>query len=253
MKERLDIRLADTNIEILTDCEYLFNMCKNYISEFDQADFTVETDDSDLVFEKALYKERNQKPASDNKLRQGVFESLAVYRKISEQLIEKDTVLFQGSAVAVDGVCYLFCADSGTGKSTHTRFWKNHFKDRAVMINDDKPLIQIKNDGIKVFGTPWSGKHHLDTNTSAPLKAVCFLERGKENQIMPVQKEEALSSLLRYCYRSSNPVHLQASIRLLLRMSEQIPLYRLQCNMNPAACIVAYKGMNSHERGSTDG
>ncbi|MDD7517902.1 hypothetical protein [Ruminococcus flavefaciens] len=38
-----------------------------------------------------------------------------------------DTVLFHGSVIAVDGHGFLFTAKSGTGKSTHTRLWREYF------------------------------------------------------------------------------------------------------------------------------
>ena len=70
-------------------------------------------------------------------------ETLAVYRKICEAMVDFDTVLMHGSVVAVDGVAYLFTAKSGTGKSTHTKFWRELFGERAVMVNDDKPLLKL--------------------------------------------------------------------------------------------------------------
>ena len=38
-----------------------------------------------------------------------------------------DTVLFHVSVIAVDGHGFLFTAKSGTGKSTHTRLWREYF------------------------------------------------------------------------------------------------------------------------------
>lgn len=246
MKNSLKIRLVDTDINILTDNEYLLYMCRKYICDFSEPDLLVETSESDIEYEADMFSERNRPASEQYKPNRNILESLAVYRKIAEKMIERDTLLFHGSAISVDGICYLFCADSGTGKSTHTRLWRNYFKDRAIMINDDKPLIQIKKDSVKVYGTPWSGKHKLDTNTCAPLKAVCFLERGKDNTIRKIKKEEALSGLLRYSYHSSDPVHLQKSLGLLVKMSEQISFYRLACNMDPSACLVSYEGMNNN-------
>lgn len=246
MTDSLKIKLADTDIEVLTDSEYLFHMCRNYICEFNSPDLVIETHTSDIDFEAERFNERNQLAAGQYKPHRKNLESLAVYRKIAEEMIERDTILFHGSAIAVDGVCYLFCANSGTGKSTHARLWRDHFGDRATMINDDKPLIQIKEEGVIVYGTPWSGKHKLDTNTCAPLKAVCFLERGKENEICKITNQEALPELLRYSYHSSDPIHLQKSLGLIARMSEQVSLYRLMCNIDPSACLVSYNGMNSN-------
>ena len=96
--------------------------------------------------------------------------------RIADKVIY-DTILFHGSAVAVDGIGYLFTAKSGTGKSTHTRLWRELFGERAVMLNDDKPLIKVSENGIIVYGTPWDGKHRLSTNTFVPLKGICFMSK----------------------------------------------------------------------------
>ena len=80
----------------------------------------------------------------------------------------------------MDGQAVLFTAKSGTGKSTHTKLWRDLFGERAVMVNDDKPLLRILKDGVLVCGTPWDGKHRLSTNCALPLKAICILERGKK-------------------------------------------------------------------------
>ncbi|MEI3232941.1 MAG: hypothetical protein V8S33_00430 [Intestinibacter bartlettii] len=49
------------------------------------------------------------------------------------------------------GNAYLFSAHSGTGKSTHTSLWLDHFKDRALIINDDKPCIREINGELYVM------------------------------------------------------------------------------------------------------
>ena len=51
----------------------------------------------------------------------------------SRQDVYKRQVL-HSSAIAVDGNAYLFSAHSGTGKSTHTSLWLDHFKDRALKM-----------------------------------------------------------------------------------------------------------------------
>jgi hypothetical protein len=245
MKNSFRIRLADQVIEIHSDGQYMKSMCAKYLSDEEHPAFSVDVNQYDLDFEIEKHLERNQ-TAAIRAGRMEVFESLAVYRKIAEAMIDYDTLLFHGSAIAVDGICYLFCAESGTGKSTHTRLWRDYFGDRAVMINDDKPLVQIK-DEVRIFGTPWSGKHHLDTNGSAPLKAVVFLHRGETNRIEPISREKALPELLRYSYHSNDPGRLQHSIGLLVKLMDTVSLYSLHCNMNPEAAEVCYNGMNQQE------
>lgn len=240
MENLFCIQLAGQKIGIAAESRYIRKMCADYAIRTDQPDFIVEISPEDLENELRINKARNTTVVHKN---EGVLESLAVYRKIAEKMIDCNTLLFHGSAIAVDGQGYLFCADSGTGKSTHARLWREYLKERAVMINDDKPLVRV-DDSVRVYGTPWSGKHYLDTNTDVPLKAVCFLERGEENIIHPVSKEEALPKLLRYSYRSADPQKLIHSMDILKAMLDNVKMYSLSCNMDPQAAVIAYEYMS---------
>ena len=171
-------------------------------------------------------------------------ETLAVYRKICDQMPERDTFLFHCSAIAVDGKAYLFTAPSGTGKSTHARLWREVFGDRAVMINDDKPLLRVTSDSLLVYGTPWDGKHRLSTNTVAPVAGICLLERGEENCVERIAKEDAFPRLLQQTYRPQSPVELMKTMELLDAVASNVPLCRLRCNMEPEAARVAYDMMS---------
>ena len=175
---------------------------------------------------------------------EGYLETLAVYRKIAEQMPAYDTFLFHGSCVAVDGTGYLFTAKSGTGKSTHTRLWRELLGDRAVMVNDDKPLIQMNpDDTATVYGTPWDGKHHLSTNINVPLKALCILERAEKNTIRQITAGEAYPMLLQQTYRPMDSMALSKTLTLIDRLAASISLWRSGCNTDIEAARVAYKAM----------
>ena len=211
--------------------------------------FYVETTPADLVFER----ERSEQiggalPVQSEENRNKELELLAVYRRIAEQMPFRDTFLFHGSAVAVDGAAYLFTARSGTGKSTHTRLWREMLGNRAVMVNDDKPLIRLTEDGAVVYGTPWNGKHRLGTNISVPLKAVCILERAKQNTIRAITREEAFPMLIQQSYRPLDPAALSKTLSLVDRLSRTISLYRLGCNMDPKAAELSYNIMKEATR-----
>ena len=137
----------------------------------------------------------------------------------------------------------MFTAKSGTGKSTHTAIWRKMFGDRAVMINDDKPLIAVNDGEIVVFGTPWRGKHKLGSNTSAPLKAICILERGDINSIEKISAKEAVATVFGQTYRFNEPFGMTNVLACVDKMVNTVPTYRLKCNMNDDAAIVAYEGM----------
>lgn len=63
----------------------------------------------------------------------------------------------------INNSAILFTAPSGTGKSTHTRMWQECFGERVTVINDDKPLIKINDSEAVIYGTPWCGKHGIET------------------------------------------------------------------------------------------
>lgn len=173
----------------------------------------------------------------------GYLETLAVYRKIAERMPAYNTFLFHGSCVAVDGIGYLFTAKSGTGKSTHSRLWRELLGDRAVMVNDDKPLIRLTEEGALIYGTPWDGKHHLNTNISVPLKAVCILERAEGNSIRPVSVREAYPMLLQQAYRPADAGKMRLTLKLIDRLASAVRLWRLGCNMDISAAKTAFEAM----------
>ena len=237
------IRLADKVIAVSALHGYIADYCRGYISD-DTPDFAVQITQSDIDYEREKSRREDIKEGipirnfSDEYL-----ETLAVYRKIAEKMIDYDTILFHGSVIAIDGIGYLFTAKSGTGKSTHTRLWRDLFGERAIMVNDDKPLIKVSESGIIVYGTLWDGKHRLSTNISVPLKSVCVLERSEENRMEKVTADSVYNMLVQQVYRPQNPQKLLKTLQLIDILSENAGLYRLGCNMDISAAELAYNVM----------
>lgn len=235
--------IAEKCIEITSIHEDVQMLCRDYRCDA-APDFSVAIQYKDIDWER-------EKSAAEDKLEgvptrvysDGYLETLAVYRRIAEQMLTWDTMLFHGSVIAVDGVGYLFTAKSGTGKSTHTRLWRETFGERAMMVNDDKPLLKILPEGVTVFGTPWDGKHHLSNNISVPLKALCILQRSQENHIEQIKKGDAYTMLLQQAYRPQDAAKLTKTLELIDRLAEKVSLYRLGCNREREAVQVAYNGM----------
>ena len=236
-------RIADKNIQIDSVHEDVHAHCKDYRAE-GEADFEVRTTADDIAFERQLADRRAQaegRPASA--FSDGYLEKLAVYRKIAEKMPEYDTFLFHGSCVAVDGEGYIFAAMSGTGKSTHARLWRELLGGRAVMVNDDKPLIRVSQDRAFVYGTPWNGKHRLGGNLCVPLKAVCELERAEENRIASVPGRDMYPMMLRQTYRPRNAEAMMKTMQLVDRLIRSVRFYRLGCNMDISAAELSYTTM----------
>lgn len=230
-------RIADIDFTFTAQYPFLTKQCHEYETEEPGIDVSV----TEAEIEKEKMTETTVSP--------GYLESLAVYRKISEIMPEHDTFLFHCSAIAVDDQGYLFTAPSGTGKSTHTRLWRERFDGRAVMINDDKPMIQVRDDEIYVCGTPWNGKHNLGCNRKVPIRGICILERGTKNSIWQMKSAEAYPFLWVQIYHPANRESMIRTIQLLKKVAERIPLYRLQCNISQEAVTVAWDAMSRTQEG----
>lgn len=238
------ISLAGFCVEINSLYESTRTFCRDYLCDDVKADFSVSVSTEDIAFERGKSaKEDLLEGIPIRQFSDKYLETLAVYRKICTYLLEREVLLFHGSAIAVDGVAYLFTAKSGTGKSTHTALWRQVFGERAVMINDDKPLLKLTPEGVLVCGTPWNGKHGLGCNKMVPLKAICILERAEQNAITPMDAADVLPMLMQQSFRTGTTGGTVLLFDILDKLTKRVQLYRLGCNMDPQAAIVAYEGM----------
>ena len=218
--------------------------CRKYLAQ-GQADFSVTITREDLAFEQ----EDLRQEALEEGIKVRVFtdpflDRTASQRKTAEFLFDQNVLMTHGSTVAVDGKAYLFTARCGTGKSTHTRLWRQVFGDRAQMVNDDKPFLKLTEEDVLACGSPWSGKHGLDNNITVPLQGICILERGKENRIERIPVEEALPMLLYQSYCPLEGAKRERFEALVKRLAEKTPLWRMYCNMDPSAAEVSHQAMS---------
>ena len=243
--DKFTIALAGERISVSPLHAYAKEYCKDYLVEGD-GEISIVITQENIEYERAASEREDRLEGRPiRRFPDAYLETLAIYRQIAEKLLAHDTLLFHGSVVSVDGQGYLFTALSGTGKSTHTRLWRQRFGDRCFMVNDDKPLLRITQDGVMACGTPWDGKHRLSTNTMVPLKGLVILERGEQNEIVAVSAGVAFPMLLQQSHRPHDPVDLSRSLYLLEQITKKTGLYRLKCNMDPEAAQVAYDGMQS--------
>ena len=219
--------------------------CRPYLSD-KTPDFTVQVTLENLVFEqKMLDLEAVEEGMKLRKFTDPFLERTAIQRKVADRLLLQNTLMLHGSTVAVDGKAYLFTAPCHTGKSTHTRLWRELFGDRAVMVNDDKPFLQITDKGILAYGSPWSGKHGLASNICVPLKGICSLRRGKENSIKPIAPESIMELLLHQAHQPTDAALLQKTYELVEALAQTVSLWEMDCTKELEAAKVSYEAMRA--------
>lgn len=180
-------------------------------------------------------------------------ELTVIHEKMTLALLDRNIFLLHGSALCMDGRAYIFTAPSGTGKSTHTRLWREVYGDRVQMINDDKPFIRF--DALRhaflVCGSPWKGKHGLGTDMEAPLRGLCILHRAAENRIRRLAPEEAMPELIQQIYWPAERDHVIKTLSFASDLLKYIPVYDLLCNMDPGAARLSYRVLAGEEKESS--
>ena len=233
--------MAELVIAVSAMHEETKEFCKDYLLEEvpNVIDIEVCVTEEDLLQEKEIYKD---KVSSDTYL-----EQLVLFRLIARRIVKFHRLFFHSSAIAVDGEVYLFAAPSGTGKSTHTRIWRKHFGNRAIMVNDDMPFLHCEEKGnIMVYGSPWNGKHHISNNVVLPLKGICILTQAEENRIYRVSPEDAFRRMYLQTYHvRTNTEHMRDTMECIGRILE-CPVWHLECNISEEAARLSYETMSGN-------
>ena len=239
-----NISLADETIGVTALYDTTKRFCQKYLTEAPPSFYIKITEDDIRLEREKSDREARKEGYIPVRYSNEYLETLAVYRNIAAELLKHDILLFQGSAIAVDGRAYLFTFKSGAGKSIHVQLWKQQFGERAVIIDDDKVLLKIKDGEVIVYGTPWNEEHYRSNHVSYPLKAVCILERSEKNYIERIKIREALPVLCQQSYRAPGSSMLLKTLNLIDKLENSTRLYKLGCNMDQKAAQIAYLGMN---------
>ena len=142
------------------------------------------------------------------------------------------------STIVCNDRAVLFLGESGTGKSTHTRLWRENIEG-AHLLNDDSPIISST---AVAYGSPWSGKTPCYRNLHYPIAAIVRLSQAPHNRMRRLSALEALGALLPSCPPSfAYDEQLQDAVcETLSQLISTIPVYHLECLPNAEAAELSY-------------
>ena len=170
----------------------------------------------------------------------------ALYRKIADLLVEEGIIVFHGSSFKVKDNGFIVTARSGVGKSTHVNLLKELLGNNLEYINDDKPLLRV-NDEITIYSNPWNGKERRGNNTSSPLKAVLFLNRGDNTYKKLENKEEVYFKLLSQIYLPRDKVKREKALKIIDILLKSVNFYEINVNMDISAAEMTYERIIKNE------
>lgn len=150
--------------------------------------------------------------------------------------VRHQTVAIHTSAIVYRNKAVLFLGESGTGKSTHTRLWRENIEG-SMLLNDDSPIIRIIDGQPWVWGSPWSGKTPCYKKERYQLAACVRLSQAPFNKIRKLAVAEAYGSIHPSCppafsYDESLYDHISKVLDVVLT---NVPVFHLACLPNAAA------------------
>ncbi len=165
-----------------------------------------------------------------------------------ELLLRHNAVVLHSSLVSYRGRGILFSGPSGMGKSTQADLWKQTFG--AEILNGDRAVIRLMQDGFRAGGSPWCGSSGIYRREHIPVEAIVLLRQGTENRILPAEPKIAFREIYSQCIvHDWDKYFVNRICDLVQELVRQVPVYILSCLPAPSAAILTEKIVFRREKG----
>ena len=152
-----------------------------------------------------------------------------------------NTVAIHSSCIVHNNKAVLFLGESGTGKSTHTRLWREYI-DGTFLLNDDSPIIRVEDGKVWAYGSPWSGKTPCYKQERYELVGCVRLSQAPFNQIRTLSVLQSYGAIHPSCppefaYDSNLYDHIS---RFIDKLISNTPFYHLACLPDKEAAELSF-------------
>ena len=155
-------------------------------------------------------------------------------------MLKHDTLAIHSSCIVYKDKAVLFLGESGTGKSTHTRLWREHIEG-AMLLNDDSPMIRVEDGKVWAYGSAWSGKTPCYKNERYELKACVRLSQAPYNKIQKLPVLQAYGAIHPSCapeFAYDETLYDEVS-RIIGKILSVVPFYHLACLPDKEAALLS--------------
>ena len=159
----------------------------------------------------------------------GGMDSLALFSSdqilIARVLADRKACYLHSAGIVFDGKGLLFAGHSEAGKSTMVKM----MRDKAEVLCDDRMIIRKWPEGFRIHGTWSHGEIPEVSPSSAPLRAILFLEKSADNRLVRVEnKGERVRKILEFLIRPFvTPDWWDKMLTLIEEIADHIPCYTL--------------------------
>ena len=154
--------------------------------------------------------------------------------------LQRDTLAIHSSCIVYQDKAVLFLGESGTGKSTHTRLWREHIEG-AVLLNDDSPMIRVEEGKVWAYGSAWSGKTPCYKQERYELVACVRLSQAPYNRIQKLSVLQAYGAIHPSCapeFAYDDALYDEVS-RIIGQILSVVPCFHLACLPDREAALLS--------------
>ena len=172
---------------------------------------------------------------------------LARSMELEHVLALNQGIILHASYIEYQGKAILFTAPSGTGKSTQAELWGKYYK--AKLINGDRAAIRVLDDGIYVWGVPFSGMSFVTQNIKLPLAAIVYLTQSPINSVLQLLGAKAFRRIWEGC--SINVWYdedIQNCSQTVTEIVNQVPIVFLGCTPDKRAVDILHHELERLDR-----
>lgn len=156
-----------------------------------------------------------------------------IFMKTFQQAFFNMVLFEQGMSVHSSSLIYenagiIFSAPSGTGKTTHTRYW-TEVADAEILDGDVTVCREI--DGqLFIYGLPWCGSSAEFQNRKVKLKSIVFLGQGSENTVRRPDEYEAFQRVFASTFSEAwDQQMLSKRMECTEKIVKQVPCFYYDC------------------------
>ena len=159
--------------------------------------------------------------------------------------------ILEGSTPNSIKISVYITGKSGTGKSTHTRLWRENIEG-AFLLNDDSPFLRVEDGKVWAYGSPWSGKTPCYKQEKYELAGCVRLSQAPYNKIKKLSVLHAYAAIHPSCppefaYDNAIYDHISHFINGLL---SSVKFYHLECLPDKEAALLSFNTLFADEADS---
>ena len=176
-------------------------------------------------------------------------EAYLLMPRVSALLLRHRRVMIHGVSFAWRGKSWLITAPSGTGKTTQLRHWQRLWGGEIELINGDKSVLALQEDGsFWLYSSPWTGKEGDTGKASAPLGGIVILQQADHNEIRRLAPRESVLRIYRqFLNLGDEPQEVRAMGDLESRLLDGTPVWLLENLGDENSARLTHRTLAEHE------